>query len=256
MTRVVLVANGNSREPRGRVSPPNFTRCCVGCHVVVAQWVSVVRSDEDARGERERERDGDGDGERDGERGLTGERVDPPMVRARRTNCASSSGDQPSTSSYTYCDPPAPPKVFELDLYAILGVGIMASEEEIRQSWKKRAFENHPDRHANSSDVADATIRFQTVQHAYNVLKDGARRREYDTALLHRLHAEEYLGRCVDLLLTSSGLGLGMGMIGSSPEGNKQKEIGALTGQAQRWLLTCAVKRTKSYEDLAVPVPV
>jgi hypothetical protein len=33
--------------------------------------------------------------------------------------------------------------------------------------------------------------------------------------LLHRLHAEEYLHRCIDLLLTSSGLGLGMQGLGS-----------------------------------------
>lgn len=161
-----------------------------------------------------------------------------------------SSSDEPSTSyaSYTYAsyDPPAPAKVFELDLYAVLGVSIMATEEEIRRSWKKRAFENHPDKLAND---ADATIRFQTIQHAYNVLRDPARRREYDTALLHRLHAEEYLGRCVDLLLTSSGLGLGMHGNAELDSG-RGMEIGRLSGQTRRFFLTATVKRTRSYEDL------
>ena len=133
------------------------------------------------------------------------------MVRQRTPRGNASKNTTHST--YTCADPPPPPKVFELDLYAILGVSIMATEDEIRRSWKKRAFENHPDRPANVGDP-DSTIRFQTIQHAYNILKDTSRRREYDTALLHRLHAEEYLGRCLDLLLTSSGLGLGMmGMV-------------------------------------------
>jgi DnaJ-domain-containing protein 1 len=50
-----------------------------------------------------------------------------------------------TNASYPCADPPPPQKVFELDLYAILGVSIMATEDEIRRSWKKRAFENHPD---------------------------------------------------------------------------------------------------------------
>lgn len=159
-----------------------------------------------------------------------------------------------ASASYPCADPPPPQKVFELDLYAILGVSIMATEEEIRRSWKKRAFENHPDRPANVGDIADATIRFQTIQHAYNILKDTARRREYDAALLHRLHAEEYLGRCIDLLLTSSGLGLGM--LGVESEcGYRGSEgidtaINKLSGPTRRFFLTATVKRTKSYEDL------
>lgn len=159
-----------------------------------------------------------------------------------------------TNASYPCADPPPPQKVFELDLYAILGVSIMATEDEIRRSWKKRAFENHPDRPANVGDRADATIRFQTIQHAYNILKDTARRREYDSALLHRLHAEEYLGRCIDLLLTSSGLGLGMQGMGSET-GHREGEgidmaIKKLSGPTRRFFLTATVKRTKSYEDL------
>ncbi|KAI8108884.1 hypothetical protein M9435_005301 [Picochlorum sp. BPE23] len=92
-----------------------------------------------------------------------------------------------------------------VDLYSLLGVGVMASDEELRRSWKKKAFEHHPDRHAGDPN---STIRFQAIQHAYNVLKDKNKRNEYDKALLHRFYAEEYLYRCADLILTSSGLQL------------------------------------------------
>jgi curved DNA-binding protein CbpA len=166
-------------------------------------------------------------------------------------------------AAYTCCDPPPPPEVFELDLYAILGVSIMATDDELRRSWKKRAFENHPDRHRGDPD---ATVRFQTIQHAYNVLKDSSRRRQYDEALLHRLYAEEYLGRFADLLLTSSGLGLptcAEYFGGNNPEidrldsGRYRDEIGKhLTGETRRFFLTATVKRTKSSDDLSSSVQV
>ena len=63
------------------------------------------------------------------------------------------------------------------DPYEILEVSPAASQEEIRQAFRKLAKKYHPDR--NSS--ADAAIKFQAVYEAYEVLKDTANRAEYDT---------------------------------------------------------------------------
>ena len=97
---------------------------------------------------------------------------------------------------------------------------MQASDEELRRSWKKKAFEHHPDRHAGDPN---STIRFQAIQHAYNVLKDKNKRNEYDQALLHRFYAEEYLYRCADLILTSSGLQLPIHFSKSTGHGGNEK---------------------------------
>jgi molecular chaperone DnaJ len=63
------------------------------------------------------------------------------------------------------------------DLYKVLGVSKGASQEEIRRSYRKLARECHPD--ANRDDPK-AEERFKEVQHAYEVLSNPERRREYD----------------------------------------------------------------------------
>lgn len=63
------------------------------------------------------------------------------------------------------------------DLYKILGVPKGASEKDIRRSYRKLAREFHPD--ANQDDPG-AEERFKEIQHAYEVLSDPKKRREYD----------------------------------------------------------------------------
>ncbi len=62
------------------------------------------------------------------------------------------------------------------DPYEILEVSPAASQEEIRQAFRKLAKKYHPDR--NSS--ADTAIKFQAVYEAYEVLSDAAARARYD----------------------------------------------------------------------------
>jgi molecular chaperone DnaJ len=63
------------------------------------------------------------------------------------------------------------------DLYKILGVGKSASQEEVRRAYRKLARKYHPD--ANREDPK-AEEHFKEVQHAYEVLSNPEKRREYD----------------------------------------------------------------------------
>ncbi|MDQ3236334.1 MAG: DnaJ domain-containing protein [Actinomycetota bacterium] len=63
------------------------------------------------------------------------------------------------------------------DLYKVLGVSKGASQDEIRSSYRKLARESHPD--ANPDDSTSEN-RFKEIQHAYEVLSNPEKRREYD----------------------------------------------------------------------------
>jgi molecular chaperone DnaJ len=63
------------------------------------------------------------------------------------------------------------------DVYATLGVGSSASQDEIKKAYRKLAKKFHPD--ANASD-AKAAERFKEISEANNVLSNPAKRKQYD----------------------------------------------------------------------------
>ena len=65
------------------------------------------------------------------------------------------------------------------DFYIRLGVKRNATSEEIQSAYKELAKELHPDVNKNDSD---ATVLFQAVTEAYEVLRNEEKRREYDLA--------------------------------------------------------------------------
>lgn len=62
------------------------------------------------------------------------------------------------------------------DHYTALGLASSATLADIKKAFRQRASQYHPDRNTD----ADAPARFRTVQEAYEVLSDDARRQSYD----------------------------------------------------------------------------
>ena len=70
------------------------------------------------------------------------------------------------------------------DPYLVLGVSPTATQAEITHAYRTRLRAHHPDtRHPPASRTADDDLR--QVLAAYNLLRDPARRADYDRATVH-----------------------------------------------------------------------
>ena len=63
-----------------------------------------------------------------------------------------------------------------MDHYTTLGVSKNASQDEIKRAYRQLAKEHHPDKPAGNAE------RFKQINHAYSIVGDEIKRREYDYA--------------------------------------------------------------------------
>ncbi|WP_211453168.1 DnaJ domain-containing protein [Collimonas antrihumi] len=62
------------------------------------------------------------------------------------------------------------------DYYAVLGIDSDATASALKNAYRKKASEFHPDRNT----APDAPARFRDIQEAYDLLSDAVKRQEYD----------------------------------------------------------------------------
>ena len=62
--------------------------------------------------------------------------------------------------------------------YQLLGVGVKATQDEIKKAYRKLALQWHPDR--NTTDKERATEKFKKIGEAYSILSDPVKRKAYD----------------------------------------------------------------------------
>ncbi|TPX60781.1 hypothetical protein SpCBS45565_g07404 [Spizellomyces sp. 'palustris'] len=68
-----------------------------------------------------------------------------------------------------------------VDYYAVLNVERTATEEDIKNSYRRLCLTFHPDKHHRPEDKATAESRFEKIQKAHDVLSDPIKRHIYDT---------------------------------------------------------------------------
>ncbi|KAJ8651470.1 hypothetical protein O0I10_012969 [Lichtheimia ornata] len=80
------------------------------------------------------------------------------------------------------------------DYYGVLNVSRTATEDEIKDAYKKLCRFFHPDKHNDPNNKKVAEARFQVIQTAYEVLSDPIKRAIYDTYGEEGLNAKWEVG--------------------------------------------------------------
>jgi DnaJ-class molecular chaperone len=78
------------------------------------------------------------------------------------------------------------------DYYRILGVPENASQEDIKNAFRKLAFKYHPDK--NPGNEKQAEEKFKEINEAYSILCEAGKRRQYDSAKKSGFTGMDYPG--------------------------------------------------------------
>lgn len=74
--------------------------------------------------------------------------------------------------------------------YEVLGVGPHATDQDIKEAYRREAMKWHPDRHDGAIAKSAADRRFKDLAVAYRTLRDAAARADYDRQLEQQLRRE------------------------------------------------------------------
>lgn len=66
------------------------------------------------------------------------------------------------------------------DYYSILGVDRNATPEDIREAYRYKSLQTHPDRFSSEKHKKQAEMDFKKVKEAYDTLNDLRKRYNYD----------------------------------------------------------------------------
>jgi len=77
-----------------------------------------------------------------------------------------------------------------MNYYEILGVGPKATDQEIKEAYRREAMKWHPDRHNGAAAKGEADRRFKDLAVAYRTLRNPAVRADYDRQLEQQLRRE------------------------------------------------------------------
>jgi curved DNA-binding protein CbpA len=69
---------------------------------------------------------------------------------------------------------------FTEDPYRVLGISSTASDKDIKKAYRSLALKHHPDRCTDPVQKDEATKRFSTIAHAYEILTNHRLRKDYD----------------------------------------------------------------------------
>ncbi|WP_022883944.1 molecular chaperone DnaJ [Glaciibacter superstes] len=108
------------------------------------------------------------------------------------------------------------------DHYEVLGVSRDATTDEIKKAYRKLARELHPD----VNPGADASERFKSVTHAYDVLSDAKQRQQYDMGGQSGGFGDSGFGNFGDIFETF--FGGGAGGAGRGPKSRRERGQDAL----------------------------
>ena len=81
-----------------------------------------------------------------------------------------------------------------MNYYEILGISADATDQQIKEAYRREAMKWHPDRHEGAAAKAHADKKFKELAVAYRTLRDPAGRHAYDREIEQKLR-EEYNAR-------------------------------------------------------------
>jgi len=140
----------------------------------------------------------------------------PPKRRSQDMNSSSRDTTNSTSTNQPNFDSSCP--------YQILGVPRNATIQQIKLSYRKLALKHHPDRQSSEADKDTAHHIFSSIGHAYEILSDSNKRREYDEGLQQEQYQQSRRGFGHDPFdhFFSSPFGFGFGFGGNTQSSRRR----------------------------------